>query len=104
MQPAIVTIDIPSVSASPMVCPKSWAEAQDWLGCSQPSIMKCRKALNREEDPLSPELFQEISRMFRFCDRRNKGGGAKCTHREYMRLKGLGQDVLDQELIKQGII
>jgi len=104
MQPAIVTIDISSVSASPMVCPRSWVEAANWLGTTQPTIMGCRKALNRLNDPLSAELYEEIRRMVRFCDRRNNGGGGKCTRREYMRLKNLGQDVLDKELTKQGVI
>jgi hypothetical protein len=105
MPPAIATIDVSEVSVTErMVCPRTWAEAANWLGASQPTVSKCRAALGRWDEPLSAELFEEVGRMVRWCDRRNKGGGAKCTHREYMRLKNLGQDFLDKELIKQGVI
>ncbi len=103
-----ITIDIspsqPESQTESMRCPRNWAEAEAWLGTTEPTIKKCRLALGREDDPLDAGLYEEIRLMVRWCDRRNKGGGSRCTRREYMRLKGLGQDVLDQALKQQGVI
>lgn len=101
-QPTTITIDVsPTVS---MVCPRNWAEAAAWIGTSQPTIRYCRRALDRLKDPLSAELFQEIGQMVRYCDRRNNGGGSSCTRQNYMMLKALGSEVLEKELVKQGVI
>jgi hypothetical protein len=85
--------------------PKSWGEATSFLGASNTTVAKCRKALDRFEDPISRELFEEIRRMVRFCEMRNSGGGGTCTRQEYLRIKAEeGQEALEIRLKKLGIL
>ena len=58
--------------------------------------------MDRFEEPISRELVEELRQMVRFCEKRNRGGGGKCTRGEFVRLKSCGE--LDQRLEKLGII
>jgi len=82
--------------------PQTWTEVAKFLSVSEPTLTSCRKALDRFEEPISRELVEELRQMVRFCEKRNRGGGGKCTRGEFVRLKSCGE--LDQRLEKLGII
>ena len=82
--------------------PLTWTEVAKFLSVSEPTLTSCRKALDRFEEPISRELVEELRQMVRFCEKRNRGGGGKCTRGEFVRLKSCGE--LDQRLEKLGII
>jgi hypothetical protein len=85
--------------------PQSWGEAASFLGASHTTVSKCRKALDRFEEPISLDLVEEIRRMVRFCEMRNAGGGSTCTRQEYLRIQSEeGQAVLEVRLRQFGII
>jgi len=96
------TIDV--TPHHPASVPQSWTAVSRFLDVSEPTVMKCRKALGRDEDPLTPELFQEVCRMVKFCEMRNRGGGGTCTRRTYIALRNQGQDVLEARLRQLQII
>jgi hypothetical protein len=80
----IVNID-PQTSVMSM--PQTWGEVADRLGTSTPSLNQCRHALDRFQDPITSELVEDLRRMLRFCEMRNRGGGASCTRAEYVRIR-----------------
>ena len=82
--------------------PETWTEVAKSFLVSEPTLTSCRKALDRFEEPISRELVEELRQMVRFCEKRNRGGGGKCTRGEFVRLKSCGE--LDQRLEKLGII
>jgi hypothetical protein len=82
--------------------PRNWGEVADRFGASTPAITRCRKALDRFEDPITDELVEEIRRMLRFCEMRNAGGGGSCTRQAYVRLRESGE--LTARLKTLGII
>jgi len=84
--------------------PKNWTEAVSHLNVSEPTVKKCREALGSVDALLTPELFEEIRRMVRFCEKRNSGGGGTCNRRNYVMLKNQGQEVLEARLKTLGII
>ena len=85
--------------------PKSWGEAASFLGASHTTVSKCRKALDRFDDPISRDLIEEIRRIVRFCEMRNAGGGSTCTRQEYLRIRSEeGQEVLEERLRQLGVI
>jgi hypothetical protein len=53
-------------------------------------------------DPLGAESYEKLRRITLFCQMRNRGGGGKCTRREYVRMSLDG--TLDDRLKKFKII
>jgi hypothetical protein len=82
--------------------PETWTEVAKFLSVSEPTLTSCRKALDRFEEPIGPDLLEELRQMVRFCEKRNRGGGGKCTRSEFIRLKSCGE--LHQRLETLGII
>jgi hypothetical protein len=85
--------------------PRTWGEVAYYLGTSSPTITQCRHALDRFCDPITPELLEDIRRMVRYCEMRNRGGGGSCTRAEYIRLRlEEGDAALENRLRQLGII
>ncbi len=82
--------------------PETWTEVAKFLSVSEPTLTSCRKALDRFEEPIGSDLLEELRQMVRFCEKRNRGGGGKCTRSEFIRLKSCGE--LHQRLETLGII
>jgi hypothetical protein len=98
-------IQIIEIPTRKLGVPKTWSEASDLLGTSEQTLTKCRKALDRFDEPINLELMEEVRRMVRFCEMRNAGGGGKCTRQEYLRIQNEeGQAALEDRLKRLGIL
>lgn len=85
--------------------PKTWGEVSHRIGTSEQTLTKCRKALDRFDEPISAEFVEDVRRMVRFCEMRNAGGGGKCTRQEYLRIQSEeGQAALEHRLKRLGIL
>jgi hypothetical protein len=82
--------------------PPTWAAAIRQLGTSKQALLKSRQALDIMADPLDSQSYEKLRRITLFCQMRNKGGGGKCTRREYVKLSLDG--TLDERLKKLKII
>lgn len=82
--------------------PLTWASAAKQLATSKQSLSKSRQALDIMADPLDAGSYEKLRRITLFCQMRNKGGGGKCTRREYVKLLLEGR--LDDRLKKLKII
>ena len=95
-------IDIPTRKLG---LPKTWGEVSHQIGTSEQTLTKCRKALDRFDEPISAEFVEDVRRMVRFCEMRNAGGGGKCTRQEYLRIRSEeGQAALEHRLKQLGIL
>jgi hypothetical protein len=102
---AIITIDVsPETESFKLPLPITWSDVADRLGVTEPTVKKCRQALDRVDDPISEDLFEEIRRMVALCSFRQRGGGGSCTRKGYMTLKLQGQEVLEARLKQFQII
>jgi hypothetical protein len=82
--------------------PPTWASAARQLATSKQGLLRSRQALDIMADPLDAESYEKLRRITLFCQMRNRGGGGKCTRREYVRMSLDG--TLDDRLKKLKII
>jgi hypothetical protein len=94
-----------SIDTQKLEMPQTWGDVAEYLGTSTPSLNQCRHALDRFQHPISLELIEDLRRMLRFCEMRNRGGGASCTRAEYVRIRTEeGEAALEARLRMFGII
>lgn len=94
------TIDVSIEPTTQSLRPRSWAEVARLHGVDVKTIERDRIALDLFQDPITPDLLEEIRRMRRWVS--SGWGRSYFTRRNYVRLKISGD--LEEKLKQMEIL